>query len=119
MTVFLARFLTKPILDLTRVTAQMSAGDLSQQGHNHTGPGRDRDPGRIIQFDGGKDPNYTSNLENLVEIRTRDLMESREKYRSLSQFLTSILESTTQYGIIAMDMDGTITEFNKGAEKTL
>ncbi len=60
---------------------------------------------------------YTSNLENLVEIRTKDLMESREKYRSLSHFLTSILESTAQYGIIAMDVDGTITEFNKGAEK--
>jgi PAS domain S-box/PAS domain S-box len=49
-------------------------------------------------------------------ISNRALRESEEKFRSLSQFLTSILESTTQYAIMAMDVDGTITEFNKGAE---
>ncbi len=116
LTVFLARFLTKPILDLTRVTAQMSAGDLSQrvtiQGRDEIGT-----LGESFNLMSEKIQAYTSNLENLVEIRTRDLMESREKYRSLSQFLTSILESSTQYGIIAMDINGTITEFNKGAEK--
>ena len=30
-------------------------------------------------------------------------MDSKEKYRTLSNFLTSILESTTQYAIMAMD----------------
>lgn len=50
-------------------------------------------------------------------ISLKDLRESEEKYRSLSQFLLNILESTTQYAIMAMDVDGTITAFNKGAER--
>ncbi|MBI4767658.1 MAG: PAS domain S-box protein [Deltaproteobacteria bacterium] len=116
LTIFLSRFLTKPILDLTRVTAQMSAGDLSQrvkiQGQDEIGI-----LGDSFNSMAAKIEDYTSNLENLIEIRTKDLMDSREKYRALSHFLTSILESTTHYAIIAMEIDGTITEFNKGAEK--
>ena len=116
LTIILARFLTKPILELTRVTAQMSAGDLSQrvkiQGQDEIGI-----LGDSFNSMAAKIEDYTSNLENLIEIRTKDLMDSREKYRTLSNFLTSILESTTQYAIIAMEIDGTITEFNKGAEK--
>jgi PAS domain S-box-containing protein len=116
LTVILSNFLTGPILALTRVTTGMSSGDLS---HRVIIKGKDEigTLGESFNLMAEKIQNYTSNLENLVEIRTRDLMDSREKYRSLSQFLTSILESTTQYGIIAMDIDGTITEFNKGAEK--
>jgi two-component system, sporulation sensor kinase A len=116
LTVILARFLTKPILDLTRVTAQMSGGDLSQRVITH---GRDEIGilGDSFNVMAAKIQDYTSNLENLVEVRTKDLKESREKYRSLSNFLTSILESTTQYAIMALEVDGTITEFNKGAEQ--
>ncbi len=116
LTVILSNFLTGPILALTRVTTGMSSGDLS---HRVIIKGKDEigTLGESFNLMAEKIQNYTSNLENLVEIRTRDLMDSRERYRSLSQFLTSILESTTQYGIIAMDIDGTITEFNKGAEK--
>ncbi len=118
LTVLLSNFLTGPILDLTRVTTGMSSGDLS---HRVIIKGQDEigTLGESFNLMAEKIQNYTSNLENLVELRTRDLMESRERYRSLSHFLTSILESTTQYGIIAMDVDGTITEFNKGAEKLL
>ena len=116
LTVILSNFLTGPILALTRVTTGMSSGDLS---HRVIIKGKDEigTLGESFNLMAEKIQNYTSNLENLVEIRTRDLMESRESYRSLSHFLTSILESSTQYGIIAMDVDGTITEFNKGAEK--
>jgi PAS domain S-box-containing protein len=115
LTVVLSRFLTKPILDLTRVTTQMAGGDLSQRLAIH---GRDEIGilGDSFNAMAAKIQDYTSNLEQLVEIRTKDLKGSRESYRSLSNFLTSILESTTQYGIIAMDVDGTLTEFNKGAE---
>ncbi|OGP50113.1 MAG: hypothetical protein A2Y79_07300 [Deltaproteobacteria bacterium RBG_13_43_22] len=116
LTIVLSRFLTRPILDLTRVTAKMSAGDLSQrvkiQGQDEIGI-----LGDSFNSMAAKIQDYTSNLENLVEIRTKDLMDSREKYRTLSNFLTSILESTSQYAIMAMEVDGTITEFNKGAEK--
>jgi len=60
---------------------------------------------------------YTKNLEKIVEARTSELKESREKYRDTSRFLNSILDSATEYGIIALDFYGNIIEFNKGAEK--
>jgi PAS domain S-box-containing protein len=53
----------------------------------------------------------------MVEARTQELKESREKYRDLSRFLNSILDSATEYAIIALDFYGKIIEFNKGAEK--
>ena len=94
----------------------MSAGDLSQRVKTIS-----TDEIGVLGYSfnrmAAQIQNYTANLEKLIEERTRDLMDSREKYRNLSQFLKSILESATQYAIIAMDMDGTITEFNKGAEK--
>ncbi|MEJ2724216.1 MAG: PAS domain S-box protein, partial [Deltaproteobacteria bacterium] len=61
--------------------------------------------------------NYTSNLEKMVAGRTQELKESREKYRDISRFLNSILDSATEYGIVALDFYGKIIEFNKGAEK--
>lgn len=116
LTIILASVLTKPILDLTEVTARMSAGDLSQRVKTVS-----TDEIGILGYSfnrmAAQIQNYTANLEKLIEERTQDLMDSREKYRNLSQFLKSILESATQYAIIAMDIDGTITEFNKGAEK--
>ena len=116
LTVILSRVLTKPILDLTEVTTRMSDGDLSQRVKTIS-----TDEIGVLGYSfnrmAAQIQNYTANLEKLIEERTRDLMDSREKYRNLSQFLKSILESATQYAIIAMDMDGTIIEFNKGAEK--
>jgi PAS domain S-box-containing protein len=61
--------------------------------------------------------NHTNNLETMVEERTLELKESREKYRDLSIFLHSILDSATEYAIMAVDFYGNILEFNKGAEK--
>lgn len=116
LTIVLARVLTKPILDLTRVTARMSAGDLSQRvtilGTDEIGSLGDSFNRMATQIQ-----NNTEDLEKLIELRTHDLRISKEKYRDLSQFLKSILESATQYAIIAMDIEGTIIEFNKGAEK--
>ncbi len=116
LTVILSRILTKPILDLTEVTTQMSAGDLSQRVKT-TGTDEIGILGYSFNRMAAQIQSYTANLEKLIEERTRDLMDSREKYRNLSQFLKSILESATQYAIIAMDVDGTIIEFNRGAEK--
>lgn len=42
--------------------------------------------------------------------------ESKERYRSLSHFLENVLDSITEYAIIAVDYDGMIVEFNRGAE---
>ena len=116
LTIVLSRVLTKPILDLTRVTTRMAAGDLSQRvtirGSDEIGILGDSFNRMAAQIQSN-----TENLEKLIEARTRDLRDSREKYRYLSHFLNSILESATQYAIIAMDVDGTIIEFNKGAER--
>ncbi|MBA4393391.1 MAG: hypothetical protein C0407_07545, partial [Desulfobacca sp.] len=116
LTFVLSRVLTKPIQDLTEVTTQMSAGDLSQRVKT---TGTDEIGVLAYSFNrmAAQIENNTANLEILVEERTRDLRDSREKYRNLSQFLKSILESATQYAIIAMDIEGTIIEFNEGAEK--
>jgi PAS domain S-box-containing protein len=116
MTFVLSRILTKPIQDLTEVTTQMAAGDLSQRVET---TGTDEIGVMAYSFNrmAAQIQNYTTNLEKLIENRTSDLRDSREKYRNLSQFLKSILESATQYAIIAMDVEGTITEFNEGAEK--
>jgi PAS domain S-box-containing protein len=116
LTVVLSRVLTKPILDLTEVTTLMAAGDLSQRvtirGSDEIGILGDSFNRMATQIQSN-----TENLEKLIEARTRDLRDSREKYRNLSHFLNSILESATQYAIIAMDVEGTIIEFNKGAER--
>lgn len=116
LTIVLSRVLTEPILDLTKVTTRMAAGDLSQrvtiQGSDEIGL-----LGDAFNRMAAEIQNNTENLERLVEARTRDLSDSKEKYRNLSRFLNSILESATQYAIIAMDINGTIIEFNKGAER--
>lgn len=116
LTIVLARVLTRPILSLTEVTTRMAAGDLSQRVRVH-GSDEIGILGDSFNRMAAQIQNYTTDLERVIEVRTRDLMDSKEKYRNLSQFLKSILESATQYAIIAMDINGIIIEFNKGAEK--
>ncbi len=116
LTIIFSRLLSKPVHELTAVTAKMSAGDLSQRVNVIT-----RDEigilGTSFNYMIGQIQDYTSNLEKKVEERTKDLRESREKFRQLFSFLNSILDSATEYGIIALDIHGNIIEFNKGAEK--
>jgi PAS domain S-box-containing protein len=116
LTLTLSKVLTKPIQELTEVTTKMVGGDLSQRVKVHGGDEigvLGTSFNRLI----GQIQNYTSNLEKMVEARTLELKESREKYRDLSRFLNSILDSATEYAIVALDFYGNITEFNKGAEK--
>jgi len=116
LTLTLSKVLTRPIQDLTRVTAMMVGGDLSQRVKE-----RSEDEigilGKTFNQMISQIEDYTSNLEKMVEARTRELKDSREKYRDLSHFLNSILDSATEYAIIALDFYGKIIEFNKGAEK--
>jgi PAS domain S-box-containing protein len=116
LTVTLSMVLTKPIQELTEVTGKMVRGDLSQRVKVH---GADEIGLLGTSFNRmiGQLENYTSNLQKMVEGRTQELKESREKYRDLSRFLNSILDSATEYGIVALDFYGKIMEFNKGAEK--
>jgi PAS domain S-box-containing protein len=111
-----SKVLTRPIRELTDVTAKMAKGDLSQRIRVHS---RDEIGLLGLSFNRmiGQIQDYTSNLEKKVDARTRELKESREKYRDLSQFLNSILDSATAFAIMALDYYGMIIEFNRGAEK--
>jgi PAS domain S-box-containing protein len=53
---------------------------------------------------------YQMDLERLVAERTSELAKTQK-------FLHSVLESSTEYFIIATDADGMITLFNSGAER--
>jgi len=116
LTLTLSKVLTKPIQELTEITSKMVGGDLSQRVKVH---GADEIGVLGTSFNRmiSQIQNYTSDLEKMVGARTQELKESREKYRDLSRFLNSILDSATEYAIVALDFYGRIMEFNKGAEK--
>jgi PAS domain S-box-containing protein len=116
LTLTLSKVLTKPIQELTEITTKMVGGDLSQRVKVH---GADEIGVLGTSFNRmiSQIQNYTSDLEKMVGARTQELKESREKHRDLSRFLNSILDSATEYAIIALDFYGRIMEFNKGAEK--
>jgi len=116
LTITVSKVLTRPIQELTEVTTKMVGGDYSQRvsvrGADEVGVLGTAFNRMIAQIQ-----NYTSNLEKMVRARTQELSESREKYREISRFLNTILDSSTKYAIIAVDFYGTIMEFNKGAEE--
>jgi PAS domain S-box-containing protein len=116
LTFALSKVLTGPIQELTEVTTKMVDGDLSQRVKVRStdeigvlGTSFNRMIGQI--------QDHTTILEKMVEERTHELKESKERYRELSQFLNSILDSSTEYAIMALDFYGKIIEFNRGAEK--
>ncbi len=116
LTFTLSKVLTRPIQELTKVTSRMVSGDLSQrvdvQSDDEIGLLGTSFNQMISQIQ-----DYTTNLEEMVEVRTQELQESRERYRDLSRFLNSILDSATEIAIVALDFYGKIMQFNKGAEK--
>jgi PAS domain S-box-containing protein len=116
LTFVLSKVLTSPIQELTEVTTKMVEGDLSQRVKVRSadeigllGASFNR---MIAQVQ-----DYTTILEKMVEDRTHELKESNQRYRELSQFLNSILDSSTEYAIMALDFFGKIIEFNRGAER--
>lgn len=116
LTIIFASFLAKPVHNLIEVTTKMAEGDMSQRvrvvSTDEIGI-----LGRFFNRMIEQIQEYTSNLEKMVEARTKELKKSREKFRQLFMFLNSILNSATEYAIIALDIHGKILEFNKGAEK--
>jgi len=116
LTINLSKILTRPIQELTEITSKMADGDLSQRATIRSadeigvlGTSFNRMISQIHHS--------TTNLEKMVDERTRALKESRERYRDLSLFLHSILQSATEYAIIATDFHGNIIEFNEGAKR--
>ena len=55
---------------------------------------------------------HTEQMEALVAKRTRELAEAHS-------FLNTVLDSSTEYAIIAIDKEGRVTLFNRGAELIL
>jgi PAS domain S-box-containing protein len=116
MIIGFSRFLTQPVKELTWATKMMLDGNLGQRvkikGKDEIGT-----LGYSFNRMAEQIQDYTKNLQKMVEERTRELNESRESYRELSIFLNSILDSSTEYAIMAVDFYGKIIEFNKGAER--
>ena len=98
----LSRVLTRPVMELTEVTARMAGGDLTQKVRITTG---DEIGTLANSFNRMADQvlSYTRNLEEIVQDRTEEIQEKEEKYRNLSNLLNSVLESSTEYSIIATD----------------
>jgi PAS domain S-box-containing protein len=114
LTVILSRVLTRPLTELTEITAQMAGGNLTQK----VALTSEDEIGRLAQsFNRMADQilNYTRNLEEIVRTRTEEIQEKEEKYRNLSGLLNSVLESSTEYSIIAMDPEGIVIEYNRGS----
>ncbi len=114
LTIMLSRVLTRPIQELTQITARMSGGDLTRKVNLTMGD----EIGTLAKsFNRMADQvlSHTRNLEDIVEARTEEIKEKEEKYRNLSGMLNSVLESSTEYSIIATDSQGMIIEYNSGS----
>jgi nitrogen fixation negative regulator NifL len=114
LTVMVSRVLTRPVMELTDVTARMAGGDLTQKVRITTG---DEIGTLASSFNRMADQvlSYTRNLEEIVHTRTEEILEKEEKYRNLSNLLNSVLESSTEYSIMATDIRGVILEYNSGS----
>ncbi|HHT9136889.1 MAG TPA: PAS domain S-box protein [Candidatus Wunengus sp. YC60] len=112
---YFGKRISAPILNMTEATKKITSGDLGQ---------RVKDSGKSDEISGLakafnvmaesleektiKLTRYTTNLENVVRERTLEL-------QSTTNFLNSILAGSTEYSIIAEDLNGNILAFNKGA----
>jgi nitrogen fixation/metabolism regulation signal transduction histidine kinase len=116
LTVTLSMVLTKPIQELTEVTTKMVRGDLSQRVKVH---GADEIGLLGTSFNRmiGQIENYTSNLQKWWKREPRSSRSRREKYRDLSRFLNSILDSATEYAIVALDFLRKDHGVQQGGEK--
>ncbi len=70
---------------------------------------------RVTRTERILEANYSKELQEY----TRRLETETEKLQETSDFLNSILDSSTEYSIITTGKDGKITLFNKGAERMI
>ncbi|MEP9411852.1 MAG: PAS domain S-box protein, partial [Candidatus Brocadia sp.] len=112
---YFGKRISDPILNITEATKKITGGDLGQ---------RVKDSGKkdeiselaqafnimaeSLEEKTVKLKNYTADLENIVKERTIKLQET-------TNFLNSILAGSTEYSIIAQDLNGNILAFNAGA----
>ncbi|HHT9142262.1 MAG TPA: PAS domain S-box protein [Candidatus Wujingus californicus] len=112
---YFGRRISAPILDMTEITKRIAGGDLGQR--VKTSDKKDEINELAQAFNVMTESleektiklrNYTTDLEKIVKERTLKLQET-------TNFLNSILAGSTEYSIIAEDLNGNILEFNKGA----
>lgn len=87
-----------PIMKLTTATRKMSAGDLSQ---------------RVMI----KTQDEVRELGDAFNVMAESVQEKTSKLLETTNFLNSILVSSTEHSIIAADLDGNILAFNEGAKR--
>lgn len=112
---YFGKRISAPIFNITEVTKKITSGDLGQRAKDH---GKKDEISELAQAFNVmaesleektiKLRHYTTDLENTVKERTLELQET-------SNFLNSILAGSTEYSIIAEDLNGNILAFNKGA----
>ena len=90
--------IARPIMGLTTATRRMSSGDLSQ---------------RVTI----KTQDEVRELGDAFNVMAESVQEKTSKLQETTNFLNSILVSSTEHAIIASDLDGNILAFNEGAKR--
>ena len=90
--------IANPIMQLITATRKMSAGDLSQRVMIHT-------------------EDEVRELGDAFNVMIESVREKTSKLQETTNFLHSILISSTEYSIIAEDLNGMILAFNEGAKR--
>lgn len=90
--------IANPIMELITATRKMSAGDLSQ---------------RVMI----KTEDEVRELGDAFNVMAESVQEKTAKLQETSNFLNSILVSSTEHSIIAADLEGNILAFNEGAKR--
>jgi PAS domain S-box-containing protein len=112
---YFGRRISTPILRITEATKKIAGGDLKQRVKDYGDSDEIRDLSQAFNMMAESLEektytlkSYTSNLENTIKERTAELQKT-------TTFLNSILAGSTEYSIIAEDLEGNILAFNKGA----
>ncbi|MBI5307964.1 MAG: HAMP domain-containing protein [Planctomycetes bacterium] len=114
---YVGKWVSAPIRRITEATRKITSGDLRQRVKSR---GKNDEVGELarsfnvmaesLEEKTIKLRNYTTDLENIVKERTL-------KLQSTTHFLNSILAGSTEYSIIAEDLEGNILAFNEGASR--
>jgi PAS domain S-box-containing protein len=104
------RQLTRPVVDLVEAANRVGEGDLTTPVGVAT---RDEIGQLALAFNEMQVRlrEMYDKLERMVEERTRELQQTTD-------FLNSVLDSSTEYSIIATDLNGTILSYNEGSRRT-
>ncbi|MFO0793120.1 MAG: PAS domain S-box protein [Candidatus Brocadiaceae bacterium] len=96
--VLIGQKIANPITELIKATRRISAGDLSQY--------------VVI-----KTRDEIRELADAFNVMAESVREKTTKLQEAKNFLKSILVSSTEHSIIALDLDGNIQAFNEGAKR--